>query len=394
MLTRVLIVGRTSAAVETLKSYLQGSAGVELRSHVITNGHVDPLEGSEFEPEIVLLHFEAKRTAELAAWAARPAEGRPILIVVGPGGDGDATRLAIRSGARDFLPEPVGKADLVATVQQIRMELRARTVHGRGAVHAFVGVAGGAGSSFIAANVGHLLAAHAGRQTALVDLDLNFSPTAHHLNLVSQRGLLEALDEVASLDEDALAGFGSQHASGLRLYCSTAQHAVLSKDIQSDRLSAFVGLLAAHNQDVVLDIPHAIDNLTATAFGLASSIYIVLQQSTLHVRNAARVIRIMRDELGVPPQRLKILVNRYSKTAMLQLNDMSQALNMNVVDSIPNHYQRALESSESGVPLYEAERSSPMSTALLSLVEQMTGVQAERPGLLRRALPGFLRSLM
>ena len=67
--------------------------------------------------------------------------------------------------------------------------------------------------------------------------------------------VLEALDEVASLDEDALAGFGSRHASGLRLYCSTAQHAVLSKDVQSDRLSAFVGLLARHNQDVVIDVP-------------------------------------------------------------------------------------------------------------------------------------------
>src|SRR5882724_2620129 len=125
MLTRVLIVGRTSVAIETLKAYLQGSAGLDVRGHVITNGHIDPLEGINFAPDIVLLHFEAKRTAELSAWAARPKEGRPILIVVGPGGDGDATRLAIRSGARDFLPEPVGKADLVATLQQVRAALRA-----------------------------------------------------------------------------------------------------------------------------------------------------------------------------------------------------------------------------------------------------------------------------
>ncbi len=90
MLTRVLIVGRASAAIETLKAYLQGSAGLDVRGHVITNGHIDPLEGIDFTPDIVLLHFEAKRTAELSAWTARPKEGRPILIVVGPGGDGDA----------------------------------------------------------------------------------------------------------------------------------------------------------------------------------------------------------------------------------------------------------------------------------------------------------------
>ncbi len=391
MLTRVLIVSRSAEAVETLKTYLLGAKGIEVRGHVITNGHLDPLEGAEFTPEIVLLHFEAKRTAELSAWAERPAEGRPILIVVGPGGDGDATRLAIRSGARDFLPEPVGKADLVATVQQVRAELRARSTRGRGAIHAFVSAAGGAGSSFIAANIAHLLSAHARRQTALVDLDLNFSATAHYLNLSSQRGLLEALDEVASMDEDALTGFGSRHESGLRLYCSTAQHTVLSKDVPSDRLAAFIGLLAAHNQDVVLDLPHAIDNLTATAFGLAATTYIVLQQSTLHVRNATRIIRILRDELGVPPQRLKLLVNRYSKNAMLQLDDMSRALNMEIVDTVPNHYQRALESSDSGVPLYEVDRGAAITVSLLNMIAQMTGVKVGRPGLLRRALPGFLR---
>jgi pilus assembly protein CpaE len=392
MLTRVLIAGRASVALQTLKAYLQGATGFEVRVHSITNGHTDPLHGVDFVPDIVLLHFEAKRTAELSAWATRPAEGRPILIVVGPGGDGDATRLAIRSGARDFLPEPVGKADLVATLQQVRAELRANATQGRGTIHAFVGASGGAGSSFIAANIAHVLAAHARRRTALVDLDLNFSPTAHHLNLVSQRGLLEALDEVGSLDEDALTGFGSRHASGLRLFCSTAQHAVLSKDVQSDKLSAFIGLLARHHQDVVVDVPHAIDNLTATAFGLAANIYIVLQQSTMHVRNATRVIRILRDELGVAPQRLKVLINRYTKNALLQVDDISGALHMEVDETIPNHYQRALESSDSGVPLYEVDRGAGITSSLINLVAQMTGAKVERPGLLRRALPSFLRN--
>jgi pilus assembly protein CpaE len=392
MLTRVLIAGRASAALQTLKAYLQGVTGFDVCVHAITNGHTDPLHGVDFAPDIVLLHFEAKRTAELSAWATRPAEGRPILIVVGPGGDGDATRLAIRSGARDFLPEPVEKADLVAALQQVRTELRARATEGRGTVHAFVGASGGSGSSFLAANIAHVLAAHARRRTALIDLDLNFSPTAHHLNLVSQRGLLEALDEVGSLDEDALAGFGSRHGSGLRLFCSTAQHAVLSKDVQSDKLSAFVGLLARHNQDVVIDVPHAIDNLTATAFGLAANIYIVLQQTTMHVRNATRVVRILRDELGVQPQRLKLLINRYAKNSLLQLDDIGRALNMEVTEAIPNHYQRALESSDSGVPLYEVDRGAAITASLVNLVAHMTGTKIERPGLLRRALPSFLRN--
>ena len=392
MLTRVLIAGRSAAALQVLWNHLQGIPNIEARLHAKPNGHADPLHGIDFTPDIVLLRFEANQTAELSAWAARPAEGRPKLIVVGPGGHSDAMRLAIRSGARDFLPEPVTKADLLAAFAHVQAELREVTASGRGAIHAFVGAAGGAGSSFIAANIAHLLAAQARQRTAIVDLDLNFAPAAHHLNLHSERGLLVALDEVATLDVHALAGFGAEHASGLRLYCSTAQHAVLSKDIPPDRLAAFIELLSAHNQHVVIDAPHAIDGLTATAFGMATDIHVVLQQSTLHVRNATRVIRILRDELGVPPQRIKVLVNRYAKNAILQLEDISRALTIEVTAAVPSHYQRALESSDSGVPLYEADRGGAITHSLLQIVAQMTGVKPGRPGLLQRALPSFLRT--
>jgi pilus assembly protein CpaE len=118
----------------------------------------------------------------------------------------------------------------------------------------------------------------------------------------------------------------------------------------------------------------------------------VLQQSTLHVRNATRVIRILRDELAIPQQRLRLLVNRYAKNALLQLDDISRALNMEVTATIPNHYQRALESSDTGVPLYEGARGAAITTSLIDMAAQMTGAKIERPGLLRRALPSFLRN--
>src|SRR5260370_14906378 len=98
MLARVLIVGRASAAIETLKAYLQGSAGLDVRGHVITNGHVDPLEGIDFTPDIVLLHFDAKRTTELSAWTARPKESQPILIVLASRRARDTPRLSVPSG--------------------------------------------------------------------------------------------------------------------------------------------------------------------------------------------------------------------------------------------------------------------------------------------------------
>ena len=392
MLIRLLVASRSANTARLLQSHLSGVTGIEVRTQIIANGHADPLHGVEAEPDVVLLHVGAAQTAELAAWSMRPTPRRPALIVIGPAGDAEITRLAIRCGARDFLSEPLTKSDLIAAVQQVCAERRAQTAPGRGAVHVFVGAAGGAGSSFIAANVAHMLAAHARRSVALVDLDLNFAPTAHHLNLVPQRGLVEALDEVATLDENALLGFGAVHASGLRLYSSTSKHAVLSKDLPPDRLAAFLSLLANHHQDVVIDAPHTIDPLTATAFGTAGDLYLVLQQSTLHVRNATRLLRMLNDELGVSPERIRVLVNRYSKDSAMQLDDIARALGIGVTTTVPSYYHRALASSDSGVPLYEADRAAPITKALLEIVAQIAGTPPEKPGLLRRVFPSFLRN--
>ena len=392
MLTKVLIAGRQVSALRLLDSFLRDLPDAETRVHAITNGHVDPLEGIDFAPDVVLLRFDAEHTAELAAWAARPTQGRPILIVVGPGGHAEAMRLAIRSGARDFLPEPVTKGDLLAALEQVRVELNERKSRGRAAVHTFVGVAGGVGSSFIAANIAHLLAAHAHRRTALVDLDLNFAPTAHHLNMMPQRGLVAALEEAATLDVHALGGFAAQNSRGLKLYCSTTQTAVLSKDVRADRLATFLELLVGANEHLVLDAPHTIDGLTATAFGMATDIYMVMQQSTLHVRNATRLIRILRDELGVPQQRLRRVLNRYSKAGGLQIADINKTLGLEICATVPSHYARALESSDSGVPLYEVDKAAAITRSLLEIVASMTGEKIERAGMLRRALPSFLRN--
>lgn len=391
MLTRVFIAGRSAEAVRQLLGFLKGTPDLQAVPLVITNGHADPLHGTTQTPDVVVLRIEAQQSAELTAWAERAPAARPPLIVVGPAGNAESMRLAMRSGARDFLPEPVNPAELLAAIAHVQKEA-ARKPTERGTIHAFMSVAGGAGGSLIAGNIAHLLCAHAHRRTALLDLDLNFAAVSHHLNLHPQRSLMAALDEVANLDEHALAGFAAEHPSGLRLFSAVAKNAILSRDVAPDRLSSFVDLLAAHHQHVVIDVPHVIDGLTVTALTMASEITLVLQQSTLHVRNTTRLLRILREELGVPQERVRLLVNRHSRKLALQTEDITSAVSMPVHATIPSHYQAALESSDAGVPLLDSDRTSPMCRSLVEIVDRMTGTRTERASLLHRALPAFLRN--
>jgi pilus assembly protein CpaE len=397
---RVLIASRAAAPLRALQQCLAGRSKYEVHARLISNGHTDPLHGVPFDPDLVVLRFDAEHLAELAAWNASHAAARPPLIVVGPAANAEAMRLAIRAGAKDFLAEPVAAADLVAVLDRVHAEFaettRRSSATPAGALHAFVGAGGGAGTSFLATNVARMLALKTGRPgdwPVLIDMDLNFSPLLHYLDLHPERGLLQALDVVTGLDEHALSGFLTSHRSGLRLLSNVHGPAVLSKDVSSEKLARLLELLVGHHDHVLVDAPHALDTLTATVFGIATHVVLVVQQSVLQVRNAVRLQQILRDELGVPTDRMRVVVNRYHKDALVQLDDVQRSLGEVEILTVPSHYRSALESTDTGVPLYDVDRDSTLVRALQKVAHTLAGTDDKpRSGLLSRVLPGIFRS--
>jgi pilus assembly protein CpaE len=388
--TKVLLTSRNSAALRPLQQCLAQQSEFEAHARVIVNGYTDPLHGLPFSPDIVILRVDGEHLAELTAWSTKSAASRPPLIVVGPAGQVEAMRLAMRSGAKDFLVEPVAPADLIAALRQVRTDAGSSARTGSsGGVYAIVGAAGGTGTSFISVNVARVLAEDSegagGAAPMLVDLDLNFAPLAHHLDLHPERGLLQAIDAVDGLDECALSGFGARHRSGLRLLSTTGGSAVLSKDVSAEKLSKLLEVLSANH-------PHVLDSLTATVFSMSAHIVLVLQQSVQHVRNAARLMNILKTELGVSPERVRIVLNRYRKDALVELDDVRRSLNVDTVLTVPSHYRSALESLDTGVPLFEMDRTSAVARSMRQVATTLTGEADEpRAGLLQRVLPNFLR---
>lgn len=392
--TRILLASRSPQALQSLQAAIGELADFEARTRLISNGHANPLHGLNWLPDIVVLHFGTDNLSEIAAWSESEARERPALIVIGPAGHPEAARLAVRSGALDFLTEPLSRSELIAALQRVRQELRRREAPTRrGETSAFVSAAGGAGASFVASNVAHALASVGRHQTALVDLDLNFAPLSHYLDLKPERGLLEALEVLDSLDEHALAGYSARHASGLRLLAAVPGPVALARDVPGERLALLFDLLAQHHRHVVVDVPRVIDPVNALVFGRCTRVFIVLQQSVVHVRNAARLGRILREELGVPAERIRVIVNRHTKDAAVELEDICRTLEIPDAITVPSRYRSALESIDTGTPIAASAPGAGLSRALLGIYREITGEQAAARGsLLRRALPTFLRS--
>jgi pilus assembly protein CpaE len=388
---RVLLASRSQTALDKLQACIAGHSEFECTTRLISNGHTDPLHGLPHPPDVLVLRFDPCHMTELAALAEASSTTRPPLIVVGPPVNAEAMRLAIRSGAKDFLVEPLQPEDVIAALHRIQSELRRESSRAGSQIDVVIGAAGGVGTSFIACNLAHLTAAEAKRSCLLLDLDLNYAPLAHFLDVHPERGLIEALQEAETLDEHAIPGYVAKHRSGLHVMSTVQKTVVLSRDVHADRLAALLGVLGSHYQHILVDSPHQIDTHNAAVLGMARTVLVVLQQSVLHVKNASRLLHILSRELAVPRERIKIVVNRFSKRSAVQLEDIQRALDASAVVTVPNHYRLSLDSIDTATPLFEIDKDAAVARSLFDLQAEIGARdRATRTGLLSR-LPLFAR---
>jgi pilus assembly protein CpaE len=388
---KVLLAGRSERALKPLAQALARAPGIVCSIHLISDGQTDTLSDLEPLPDALVLRFDADDLSELAALADSSADSRPPLIMVGPPGIPEAMRLAVRSGARDFLPEPVEAGDLIASLEALRNEpARGTPPSHRAALTVVVGAAGGVGTSLIACNLALAIAGETKAPTLLLDLDVNAAPLASFLDLSPERGLPSALSEVEFLDEQALPGYVAKHHSGLRLMGTPSPSRVSPKDIDPDRFAKFMGVLMANFRHIVADASHTLDDLSVETISMARTVVIVLQQSVMQVKQATRLLNTLCNEIGVPIDRIRIVVNRYVKRSPVALEDIQRALGRQEVTVLPSHYKSVLASIDSGIPLLEYDRSSPVAREIIDLQREIvSGHHVEHRSLLRRALPIF-----
>jgi len=383
------MAGRSAGALTPLAEGLVNVADVACSTHLISDAEPNLLSDMHPQPDVLVLHFDTDNLADLAALADSGRDGRPALIVVGPAGNSNAIRLAMRSGARDFLPEPVRPEELAAVIDGLRdAASREDTGTRRADVTVVVGAAGGVGTSLIACNLALAFTMETKAPTLLMDLDVNAAPLASFLDLAPERGIPAVLAEVEFLDEHALPGYVTKHDSGLRLMGAPAGSLVSYKDIDVTRVGVLMDLLASNYEHIVADASHTLENFSVALLGRATTVVLVMQQSVVQLKKTARTLRILTREIGIPDDRILVVVNRRIKHSTVALEDIRRTLRRDRLPVVPNDYKSALASIDSGVPLLRYDRSSTVSRAIIDLQRQISGkLQVERPGFLRRALP-------
>jgi pilus assembly protein CpaE len=389
----IMVASRDKAALEQLKAIL-GDVAFDVTYKHMSNGHADPLHGVVEIPDILLLQVGANGEAELSEIVGQATAGRPPTIIIGPAGKTACMRLAMQSGARDYLEDPVSPADLMASVQRIDREISDARPARNGSMVAVVSAKGGSGASFIAVNLAHIMTAHSKARVALLDMDLQFSSLSQYLDLEPEHGLLQALDMAEQLDSVALDAYMAKHSSGLSMIGVLQDEMVLTRDIPMERFAYLLDTVRQNYDRVVVDLPRQIDDVAAAVYDRADRVLVVMQQEVANLRDAVRLRNILVRQLGLVQDKIEIVVNRYDKNFQVELADIRRALNCEDRDLmlVPNQYRDVSESINVGVPMMEQHRSSAVTKALMQIEARLGGGSASAAprGAISRALANLI----
>ena len=303
---------------------------------------------------------------------------------------------AMRAGVREVLPLPPDPAELAQTLMRWRERAAAQAMPSNamsttgptasstappaptpptrpGRLVAFMGCKGGNGTSFVAANMAHIMASEFDKKCAFVDLDLQCGDASFYLGSgANKHSLSDLTRQIDRLDEQLLAS--CLHAVTPRLNLLAAPHSLENAmAINPQDIEKVLTLVRSLHEHVVVDLPRNLNALTLKVLDMADVVYIVMQSQTQDVRDAQRLVNTMRD-LGLNETKLRLLVNRYKPRGWVSLTELEKAVGLKVQQSIPSGPQWVDESLHTGQPLSEVNDHN----AVIHALREATGALLER----------------
>jgi len=371
-ITVLLILGDGKVRDGT-RAALEGLPGVEVvgeRSELRSG----LLLARQLRPRIVLLDLPDAYEEALGAAGSFKLDAPDIaLFLLSNSLDPQVLLKAIRSGAQEVLKKPLDKVHLQEAVERVSRSGAARSAgetRARSIITVF-GPKGGVGTSTIAANLAVTLKTHFGVTAALADFDHASGDAANLLGLKAEHSIAD-LVRAPRIDSPTVHMNLLHHHSGTAVLAQPEDLNNL-EIVSPAQAGGAVDALSSSFEVVIIDAPHTFDEVSLELFDRSTSILVVLELSVPGIRAARRALDVFeRLHYTMVPERVKLVVNRYSRSrALISLDQLAEALQTRAYHTVENDYQRIFTSVNSGRPLCLDDPDAPAARDIIALAGKL-----------------------
>lgn len=295
---------------------------------------------------------------------------------------------AMRTGVQDFLPKPLDSDALSRTLARFAKE-RGGESEGVEKLILVLGAKGGVGTSTVAVNLGVQLAQLTRKRIGLLDFGCPIGEVSLLLDLQPRFSVRDAIENLERLDAHFFSDLLTRHKSGLEVLAGTGYPDEWLRITVPARVR-LIRVAQGTFDFVVVDYGSVYSSEMRSVLGLARWILLVAQADVPSLWTLSRHISALTD-LGIDPQRIQIVVNRWHKQDDEALATVEKNLRRSIAARLPNDFEQVSQATNVGVPL-SRNHGDPLVTGFRRLAHQIAGISPEEDVKRRGGVAGLFSS--
>ena len=334
-------------------------------------------------PDVVILDVSAGKHHEFELAERFKAQYKNMaFMMMSEDTSSELLLKAIRSGFSEVIPMPITEESLTQALDRHQGK-QFTSASNQSKVISVISCKGGSGATFIATNLGYILASLFNKKVLLIDVNQYFGDASMYVS--EQKPGMTLADVCNQMNRLDFAFLESSLITVTHNYkiLAAAENPATAADVLPEHLETIVRIAKNYYDYIILDVGRQIDSLTVKGLDLSDTVYPVMQLILPYVRDAKNLLNVFKS-LGYGSNKVQMIVNRYDKSSKLKLTDLSGAINVNAAITVPNEYSAVTDSVNQGVSIYKLYKTNPVTKALIGMAESITKINVEEKGLMAK----------
>lgn len=294
------------------------------------------------------------------------------LLVIGSVNDVSLYRSLTSLGVVDYLVKPVS-GEVLHDALAALLDDRGPESNGLSTrITAFLGTRGGIGTTSIAVSTAWYFVNEFHQRAALIDLDLHFGTLALGLDLEPGRGLREALEHPERID--GLLISSAMSSAGDRLKVLAGEESLdETMHFHAEGFTPLFELLANDFDQLVIDLPRALDEGSRHVISSADAFVVVTDLSLAGLRDALRTLDLVKRIGGkAAPIVVASQVGAPHRGEISQ-REFERGLGQSLDHLVSYDPKAAVAMARHGKALPAASRTSKVAEEILTLAQRLSG---------------------
>lgn len=363
---RIAIVSNEANVSQSLERVLEQqfkqSSDMELKTRIFTQ--IPSVEDTivHYSPRIVIVYIGKNDRDDKLHFLGQLSRvsARVPVVVCSQEIESDLMLACVKRGVSDFLKFPLEDAEIRETLGRLlEKSLLSNRDQKLGAIYTFFSYKGGVGTTFLACNTAVAIARMTGKSVLLWDMVLQNGDVPFFLDYEPKMTLKELIQDMDAIDDPYLHSALPPLESGISILAAPRSPEE-ADTITHDQIQQMYSVLRKHYEYIVVDAGHA---FTDPVISIMDASHYIIFPTDLHLpvlKNTLRCIGVF-EKFGYVEEKFKIVLNRYnSKYEEVDLAKAEKILPYPISFTFPNEYMAASRSLNTGIPLVDLDRKSPL----------------------------------